>query len=133
MQDDWKFYEEIDFSDESIKSYHIDTRDFHCITHTKESDKKMDFAKIKKYPERFFHTSDEVKVLLDRLFNESGGKVGWRFLMLDSNDRRMGNWNLKYIRIHREGSKLVVCDDNHYALNKEILSCAVNKQFLSAH
>ncbi len=133
MEDDWKFYEEIDFSDEKIKIYHIDTRDFHCITSTGEPEKKMDFAKIKKYPERFLHTADEVKALLSRFFNESGGKVKWRFLMLDSTDKKMDNWNLKYIRIHRTDSGLVVCDNRHYALNKEILSCPVNKEHLSAH
>jgi hypothetical protein len=129
MEDKWEFYQEVNFEDESINQYHLDTRDFHCSTNSKIN-KDVNFDKLKKYPERFFNTPKEVKDFLDRIFKDSGDRKKWRMLTLDSTDKRMGGWNMKYIRIHRTELGLVVCDRNHYALNKEILSCNVNQEHL---
>ena len=134
MEDKWNFYTEVNFGDESIQQYHIDTRDFCCIVNSEKSEKNFDFAKSRKHPENFFHTAVEVVDLLTRLFNESGGKVEWRFLSLDGEGKRLTvNWQIKYIRIHRTENGLIVCDGNHYALSKDILSCKVNQEHLSAH
>ena len=133
MENEWNFYSEIDFSNEAIQQYHIDTRDFHCITNENKPEKELQFQKIEKYQDRFFHTAEEVRNLLDRLFGESGGRKSWRFLMLESTDKRMDNWNMKYIRIHRTDKGLVVCDNTNYALSKEILNCKVNQECLHAH
>ena len=32
----WKYYEDVDFSDNNIARYNIDTRDFYCSVQTKE-------------------------------------------------------------------------------------------------
>lgn len=132
QDDGWNFFADVNFADEKIKQYHVDTRDFHCATN-KEVDVKVDFAKIKKYPERFFHTPVEVMNTLTRLYNESGGKMDWRFLTLDSKDGHSDNWNMKYIRIFRTELGLVVCNNKHYALSKEVLKCKVNQEYLSTH
>lgn len=129
MADKWEFYQEVNFEDESINQYHVDTRDFHCSFDSKVNT-EIDFYILKKYPKRFFHTPKEVKDFLDRIFMESGDRRKWRILMLDSTDKRMGDWNMKYIRIHRTELGLVICDRNHYALNKEILSCKVNQEHI---
>jgi len=127
MNHDWKFYTDIDFNDESVKMYSIDTRDFHCavMTEAVEPDKEdFDLKKLIKYPDRFFFTADEVVETLARLYNESGGKKEWRMLSLTGDgERYTANWQIKYIRIHRTEHGLLMCNNHHYALNKEIWRC----------
>ncbi len=134
MEDNWKPFKEIDFADTSIMQYHIDTRDFCCIINRNKSDKDIDFAKIKKYPENFFHSAEEVVETITRLYNDAGGEAKWRFLSLDGKgDKISSNWQMKYIRIYRTEQGLVVCNSNQYALSKDILKCEVNKECLHAH
>jgi hypothetical protein len=60
----WKYYEDVDFSDKNIARYNIDTRDFYCSVETKEEAEqpdrlidKLDTTKIDKYPAtKFYHT-----------------------------------------------------------------------------
>lgn len=133
MEDIWKFYTQIDFTNKAILQFHIDTRDFHCSTSSKESEKRPNIAVIKKYPDRFFYTDQEVAQLLTRYFDESGGAKQWRFFSLDSTEKGMDNWNMKYIRIHRYSEGLLVCNNNHRAIRKDILSCKVDQKHLSAY
>ncbi len=127
---DWNKFQDIDFSDEKIYSYHIDTRDFHCISHEKQPDNKIDFDTLSKYKERFFHNSDEVKLLITRFFTESKGESEWRFFTLKSENNHVNNWNMKYIRIYRHELGLIICNKDNRALSKEILSCPVNTDLL---
>lgn len=128
--DNWKFFKEIDFTDDSVIKYNVDTRDFHvsCMK-AEDIDSEFDTAKIEKYSDRFFHTSDEVIDLLDRYFIESGGRVKWRFFSLEGID----NWSMKYIRIRRTPHGLVVCNEDNRDLRKDILENKVNQEHLSAH
>lgn len=128
MTDAWVFFEQINFADETIKMYHVDTRDFCCLAVSEQSEKEMDFAKLKKHPEKFYHTASEVQNLLSRLFTESGGKKEWRCLTLKH--PKTTGWELKYIRIHRTQYGLVVCNKDHYAMTKEALASAVEKEYL---
>jgi hypothetical protein len=133
---DWKFYTEIDFSDEKINQYHIDTRDFNCSTNNNKPPKErnIDFSKAIKEPERFCHTGEEILLLLNRLFTESGGKGKWRMLCLEGEgEHRTSNWQFKYIRIHRLEKGLVVCNSQHWVMNKEMLKSKVNQEYLHAH
>ena len=124
--DNWIFFKEVDFADETILQYHIDTRDFHCAV-SKEKNEKIDISKLQKYPERFFYSPDETKILLTRLFDESGGNGTWRMLTLEGLGAAYSeNWLLKYIRIYRTNKGLIFCNSHQYALKKEILSCPVN-------
>lgn len=129
MNDDWKFYTDIDFNDKSVKMYSIDTRDFHCAIMTEEipKDKEdFDLKKLVKYPNRFFFTAEEVTQTLRRLYEESGGKKEWRMLSLKGEgEKYTSNWQIKYIRIHRTEHGLLMCNNRHYALHKDIWKCEV--------
>lgn len=132
---DWKLYTEIDFSDLKIVKYNIDTRDFHCAYQTKKDlEKEFEtFSAFEKSPEKFLHTQEELIELLHRLYNESGGKGKWRYLMLDAPSKGVGNWRMKYLRIFRVQNGFVVCNIDNYALSKDVLSAKVNLEYLHHH
>src|SRR3990167_4455208 len=118
-QEEWIPFTEIDWNDKENNQFNIDTRDFHCgYRFVKEPHK--DFNTIKNYP-HFFHTEQEVKELIQRLFEESGSKKEWRMLSLISNDQRVLGWDLKYLRIYRTDLGLIVCNKQHLAIPKDIL------------
>jgi hypothetical protein len=129
---DWKHYTEIDFSDKNYYKFNIDTRDFHCGCQTLEDiDEPLKvFEALKKNPNKFVLSKDELLLTIDRLYNESGGKGRWRYLMLDSPCTRNGNWRLKYLRIVRFEDGFIICNSDNYALSKEVLSCKVNQDHL---
>ena len=127
----WIPLADVNFSDETINQYHVDTRDFHVNCFSAELKEKIDWATLKKYGNNFFFTPDEIVEMLNRFFAQSGGNVGWRFFMLKGLD----NWQLKYIRIIRTADGLTVCNNNFYALNRDTLQLPVNtdKDILNAH
>jgi hypothetical protein len=131
----WKIFTEIDFSDKTVIKYNIDTRDFHCAC-TKEIDEENSFKIFKlfeKKPERYLHTKDELIELLNRLYTESGGLGKWRYLSLELKNKEVNNWKMKYIRIFRLENGFVVCNEENYALSKEVLSGKVNLEMLHHH
>ncbi len=130
---EWIFFEHIDFNDADINQFNVDTRDFH-VGYTVESNlDKIDYNKISKY-NHFFHTGDEVKETLRRLFNESGGAVSWRYLAFTGDGARVSNgWELKYLRIVRSKKGWIICNNQFYALSKSVLESKINKEALSAH
>lgn len=130
-QDEWIPFTEVDWNDKENNRFNVDTRDFHCGYRLSRNSHK-DYKTIKKY-EHFFHTEQEVKDLIQRLYNESGGKNEWRCLYLVSKDSRVLNWKLKYIRIFREVEGFIVCNSDNIAIPKDILSCKVNQEYLHAH
>lgn len=135
MEDNWKHYTTIDFTDASILQYHIDTRDFHCSCNTNPAEKIKELEQVAKvYGRQFVYNADELLVLLDRFYLESGGKVDsdWRLFSLNHKVFEMDVWQLKYIRIFRVATGLIVCNKDKYALRKEILNCPVNQENLHA-
>ncbi len=135
----WKYYEDVDFSDESIARYNIDTRDFYCAVQTKaemeEYDRlitTLDTTKIDKYPvTKFYHTEQEVKDLIERLWRESGGDGEWRMITLKSKNKNVTNWNLKYVRIVRTEKGFLVCNAHGAIINKSDLSDPIEKEYLN--
>ena len=129
----WVFFKDIDFNDPDINQFNVDTRDF-CVGYTVESSiDKLNLITINKYP-HFFYTGDEVKEILQRLFDESGGDAEWRCLWLSGDaEKASENWGLKYLRIIRAPLGWVICNDSYLALSKSILECSVNKKVLCAH
>lgn len=129
---EWTPYQEIDFSDPGhrITCYHVDTRDFHCKanSHTKN----LFTPKLRKYPEKYFHTAEEVRALLDRLFNDSGGHGEWRMLSLEDEAKfRTSGWQLKYIHLFRYGGNLfLVTNEDDFVFSKQMLACPVNQTLL---
>jgi len=130
QQNKWVFFEDIEWNDPNFNRFHIDTRDFHCgYAFVKEEHE--DIKTLAKYP-HFFFSEDELKETIADLFSRSGGKGKWRSIYLDSTDQRVGNWNLKYLRIYRcEDSRFIVCNNKHQALTKALLSLDIQEKYLS--
>jgi hypothetical protein len=134
----WKYYEDVDFSDENIARYSIDTRDFYCAVQTKEEMEqsnlfeKIDTRVIDTYPiSKFYHTEQEVKDLIERFWKESGGDGEWRMLSLKSKNINVTNWNLKYVRITRTEKGFLVGNSENYILSKSTLSDPIEKEYLN--
>lgn len=115
-KDEWMFFKDIDWND-SVQQVHVDTRDFHALVLTEPSDIIPDLSKIINYSERFFHTTEEVKDLVDRYFNESGGERQWRSLFVVG----INDW-FKYMRIFKTEHGWLICDRERHALGKYKLS-----------
>lgn len=130
LQDDWVYFEQIDWNCPGNNRFNIDTRDFHTWCFFSE-EQHPDFYTLNKYRNRFFHSEEELKEVITRLYNESGGKGEWRCLILTSEDRRVTDWNLKYIRIWRTEKGFILCNSENEALTKDLLKCKVNLKFLA--
>lgn len=130
-KDEWVFYKEIIWDDPKNNMFNVDTRDFHTGYLFSEKTHK-DFKTLSKY-KHFFFTQEELVVLIDRLFKESGGVGEWRMLDLESKDNRVRNWNLKYLRIFRTELGFLVCNSHYVAIPKDILSSKVEQEYLSHH
>jgi hypothetical protein len=128
---DWLPHSDINWLDKDYNQFNIDTRDFHASRLFKE-ERHKDFETLKKYP-RFFFTGEELKELIDRLYVESGGVGEWRYLELVSNDKRVLNWNLKYIRIFKTELGFIVCNDDNVAIPKDVFTSKVNQEYLHHH
>lgn len=134
----WKYFEDLDFSDVNIVRYNIDTRDFYCGVQTKEEAgnpdrliQKLDTTVIDKYPlTKYYHTENEVKDLIERFWKESGGDGEWRCLSLKSKNKNVTNWNLKYIRITRTKKGFLVCNSYGVIISKNNLSDPIEQEHL---
>jgi len=122
--DNWIFFKEVNW-DEQIQQAHVDTRDFHVLVLNEPCEKMPDLTKIIKLKEKFFHSTDEVKALIERYFNDSGGVAKWRSLYIKGID----DW-FKYIRILNTEHGWIVCHRDYEILNKEKLSGEVLKEHL---
>lgn len=126
----WIPFREIDWLDSNNNRFNIDTRDF-CCSYSLSNEPHPDYERLKKYPSRFFYTEEELKYNIERLYEESGGEKEWRCLMLISDDIRVNNWHMKYIRIFRlEDNNFIICNSEYQALPKNLLSCDVNLEVL---
>lgn len=125
-QEQWVHYTKIDWNDEKFNFFSIDTRDFHCGYNNAVH---KNLSTLKNTITIFFHTEQEVKDLLNRLFKESGGDGEWRMIDLQT----VKNWRLKYIRIYRTEFGFLVCDSYSYALRKSILAEKVDQEHLNFH
>lgn len=136
----WKYIDDIDFSNENNLRFHIDTRDFYCLVWKKDEllvngkGNILDTTLIDKYPaEKYYHNEQEVKELIQRLKSESGGDGEWRMLSLKHHNKQVSGWRLKYIRITRMQKGFLVCNDENYILSKSILSSPVEQEYLNHH
>lgn len=128
----WKYFEDVDFSDEKTIRFNIDTRDFYCQCLTIEDVKNitvidsLDQDSIKEYPiNEYYHTEKEVKDLLFRFLKDSGGDGEWRILSLKSDNKHVVGWQLKYIRITRTDKGFLICNRDNYILRKSVLNSPV--------
>ena len=126
MDDNWKPYVEIDFSDPEAMQFHVDTRDFNVLANKSAPENAPDLTKIKKYPGRFFHTANEIVALLTKYHWGSGGQKEWRYFSLVG----MNSWSMKYIRIYRTEHGLLVCNKDNIAPSKKKLGAHTDMQHL---
>lgn len=124
-KNEWIPFTELDYNDEKYNVFSIDTRDFHC-GYRWEGKGHPDYETIKKY-NNFFHSTDEVKELIERYYKESGGENDWRMFSLDNLGK---DWSLKYLRIWRTEKGLIICDSYNRAYKKSIWKQSVNKELL---
>jgi hypothetical protein len=134
----WKYIDDVDFSNENNLQFHIDTRDFYCLTKTTDEllvngqGNILDTGTIDKYPaEEYYHTEQELKDLIKRFIAESGGDGDWRMLSLVSDNKNVKNWNLKYIRITKFEKGFLVCNRQNYILSKSVLSSPIEQKYLN--
>jgi hypothetical protein len=130
-QNEWVFFKDIDWDDPNNNRFNIDTRDFHCGYHFSD-EVHPDILTISKYP-AFFFTKEEMLKQIERLYTESGGEGEWRMIDLESDDIRVRNWRLKYLRIFRTDKGFIICNSDYKALNKNLLSCDIDKKYLNYH
>lgn len=130
-QDPWKELNKSLFTNDALK-INIDTRDFHCAVISDQHQEVKDIKTLAKYKNRFFFEIEDVFKLVERLYTESGGKVGWRMLSFTQN----GNW-FKYLRIHKtEYGYLVGADfgrETKYFKKEFWDSATIDQQYLSTH
>jgi hypothetical protein len=129
---DWTTFKDIEFPDTEMQ-FHVDTRDF--AFSSSEDPFPFDISKIKKYPNRFFHTMESVKKILGDLYDRSGGWGEWRCLWLKGAGAEASeNWNLKYLRIYRTELGFVICGNDNKALSKDVLSSEMeSEEILNKH
>lgn len=137
IPDPWKKFEDVNFLDETIHQFFIDTRDFgtNCIKDKfkNKTDDKIDVKTICKYP-HFLHTREEVKLIVERFYQESGGPGKWRYLDLEGDTQgNCDGWQMKYIRIYVFEQGVVVCNSHNRALRKEWLRNKVAQKYLNHH
>lgn len=131
---DWTEIQDTVF-DDTIEKLACDTRDFCCISYPYEPDeKKIDLSKIKKYPD-FFYTIEEVKAVLEDLYQRSEGANSWRMLTFKDNGTFIstGNWNLKYIRVYKTPMGYVMSDDKQRCVRKAFWKQEIEEKYLAAH
>ena len=124
-QNEWVFFRDIDWGCPKNNKFNVDTRDFH-VGYTYD-DSRIKFHKILKG--NYLLSEEQLKTLLNRYFEESGGEVGWRFFQLEGTR----NWSLKYLRIRRTEYGFLVYDDKGTLLKRSILDRKINLEHLHAH
>lgn len=126
--DKWIPFKEVNWGLVEFNLFHIDTRDFSVKRNFIEKP-FSDYDTIKKYP-HFFFTQEQLDTLMQRLFTESGGEGEWRCLCLKNKSPIVTNWNLKYLRVYRTPLGFIVCNGEHRAINKILLSSPINQSIL---
>lgn len=90
----WIPLDEVIF-DDTIEVLHCDTRDFGCSIGKYENEKPYQLT------EGYVFTIEQVKEILFKLYNESGGNVEWRMLSFEKDKNDRSGWDWKYIRVFK--------------------------------
>jgi hypothetical protein len=135
MNDGWIPFTQVTF-EEDVSCFHIDTRDF-CVSmnHYKPSGDIRGQKKIRNNPDEYYHTPEEMRNLIKRYFDESGGEAEWRMFSLSGiGYNRTCGWQLKYIRIFKFSKGLVIYDtQSKFIFSKTMLACPVHQKYLNTH
>jgi hypothetical protein len=129
----WIPLSEIEFND-SITYLRFDTRDFHAIVNLEGlyEPANLDQLAIVNKKNKLLFTIEEVKNIIYRFFNDSGGNKGWRFLSLNDKGRGLG-W-FKYFSVFKTKHGYVFkCREEESCLYEYELLSEVNKENLHDH
>jgi hypothetical protein len=122
----WIKHREINYADTNIKQIHVDTRDFHCLVDTEDMDIPLpDY--VHNSDGRYFYTIQEIKVLIEKLFIESGGDLPYRVLCFVKNTC---GWELKYLRFYKSEKGFVVCTRENKFKDKDFWNNEINRERL---
>jgi len=138
MDNDWISHKDVDYSRGGyIKDIHVDTRDFSCFVPISEDTEEYDFSdfsliqKIKELTPDYFYTIEEVKELIQDLFERSGGEGTWRCLSFTG--KITCGWELKYLRFYKTRNGFVcLCKEKRFK-NKWYWTNEINKDVLEKH
>lgn len=123
MHQNWIPLENIDFDNEAILHFHIETRYWTVLQHDFVI-KIDDYPTFKKYPGKFFLSTQELKDVLFNWFVNSGArKHQVKDFALAGDDYRLKE--VSYIRIYRVAEGFIVCNTKNKAFNKELLQSKV--------
>jgi hypothetical protein len=128
MENNWINHKDIDFSNNDIIEIHVDTRDFHCFipTLTMESERSkfegLDMA------DEFYYTLNEIKSVIEDLYDRSGGEAKWRTLAFE--DKITCGWELKYIRFYKTSKGFVSVSNRGKCREKSFWSSPIDKSVL---
>lgn len=111
----------------SYQAFIIDTRDFYNKPY-KHQFLDLPF-KVKKHPEKYYHSLGELTALVNHLYKESGGPGSWRMLSLEGQFRTR-NWELKYMHIYHYNEGYLVCNSENFVFTKLDLYSPVDQKHL---
>ena len=119
-ENDWISHKEVDYSKGGyIKEIHLDTRDFSCYAPIEEDTDEYSFSdfhlllKIKELTPDYFYTTEEVKNLIEDLYQRSGGENEYRYLSFKG--KITCGWELKYLRFYKtEKGFVCLCKEKRF-------------------
>jgi hypothetical protein len=130
MENNWISHKSIDFNNDEITEIHIDTRDFYCFipTPTMESEREKFEGLI--MADEFYYSLNEIKDIVEDLFNKSGGETIWRFLTFQN--KITCGWELKYIRFYKTNSGFVAVTNKNKCREKSFWLNPLDTSVLNA-
>ncbi len=134
-QDQWIFFEKINFSAPDVNFISIDTRDFHGKVMDMPADCGFKPSQYENLKDEFFFTPDEVLKTLQDIFTKSGGAIKWRYLSLKGRGVQVSNGWLKYFRIQKTPKGFIILNrDSVRAISKSIFAeSLIDNELLNAH
>lgn len=115
--DNWQFFMDVDFENAPAGSiFNLDTRDFQ-VYKLQEGEKST--ASINA-PLQQQTPSKDIRPLLKRFFEQSGGKVRYRHFRLLGHTEMVG-WDLKVLRLYKFETGYVICDRYQTILSPTVL------------
>lgn len=128
--DNWIKHTEVDYDNVSVNQIHVDIRDFHCIVMTKEHDEKIPFYELRKSDNDYFYTPNEVKNIIQYLFDKSSSEGKWRMLCFKTLSCGL---DLQYIRFYKTKYGFVSCTRNRKFKNKIFWTTEIDVEYLEKH
>ena len=128
MENKWISHKDIDFSNNEIIEIHVDTRDFHGFIPTLTMESERERFEGLNMADEFYYTLNEVKAIIEDLFDRSGGEAKSRFLAFEN--KITCGWELKYLRFYTTSKGFVAVTDRTKCREKSFWSSPIDKSVL---